>query len=207
MFHQERAGGPGLGDVLITDAPAAIRPFDDVIPLRRVTVIGVVVAGVEIAVIVEAELLRVAETIREHFEVCPVRIAAQHTARIRISKLFTLFRNDVETAIAAGKIKFPIRPESQPVQIMAFKTKSHPVTGRHDFAFIAHAGFPVVAQHPQVGHVCKINIPLPLEHPGGNAIFQRIETIRPDHRAVASPTAGTVFEQPDAVGILRQLLP
>ena len=207
IFHQQRAGRFGFGDVLIPHAPTAVGSFDDVEPLGRVTVVGVVVAGIQIAVIVEAEFLRIAQAVGENFQVRAVRVAAQHTAHVGIDQLLSLFGGDVETAIATREIELAIRPETQAVQVMAFKAVPHAVTGRHDFSLIAHAGLFVVAQHPQVRHVAEIDIPLPLQHAGGDAVFERVKSIGPDDGLIASPAAGTVFQQSDAVRVLRQFLP
>src|SRR6185437_5524989 len=67
---------------LISNAPAAVSPFHDVDPARRIAEVGVVGAGHEIAEIIKAELLRIAQPGGEDLEVLAVHIAAKNPAGV-----------------------------------------------------------------------------------------------------------------------------
>jgi hypothetical protein len=66
---QPRAGRLGGLDVLVADAPASVAAFYDVNPPRRVAVVAVVVASEQVAVVVEHQLLRVAQARGEDLDV------------------------------------------------------------------------------------------------------------------------------------------
>ena len=65
---------------LVADAPAVVSPFDNVDQSGWVAVVGVVVAGEEIAVLVEDELLRIAQARGIQFQPGAVGIAAEDGA-------------------------------------------------------------------------------------------------------------------------------
>ena len=72
-----------VGQVLVGHPPAAVAPFDDVDPAGLVAAVGVVVAGEEVAVVVERQLLRIAQAGGEHLQVRAIELAAQHRAGLR----------------------------------------------------------------------------------------------------------------------------
>ena len=90
FLRVERSPRVGTLHELIADAPAAVAAFHDVNPARLIAAVGVVVAGEKISVLIENQVLRIAQAESEHFEVGAVRIATEdatgvgfaHTAAI-----------------------------------------------------------------------------------------------------------------------------
>ncbi len=207
VFHQQRPGIARLADVLVPNAPAAVRPFDEIKPFGGVAVIGVVVAGEKVAVVVEAELLRIAQAGAEKLEVGAVGVAAEDAAGVRVIEEFALLGLYGKPSIPAGEVEFAVRPEAQAVKIVALKIVAHAVTGGEDLPFIADACAFGIAQHVEAGNVAEVNVPFALEHPGGDAVQQIVEALGPDDGVIASPAARAIFQQPNTIGIFRQLLP
>ena len=83
LFAIERSA---IGQVLIVHPPTGVAAFDDIDPPRAVAAVGVVVAGEEIAVIVEGEFLRIAQARRDDFQVAAIGLAAKDAARVRIDQ-------------------------------------------------------------------------------------------------------------------------
>src|SRR5688572_23264584 len=67
---------------LPTDAPAEVRALHHVMPARLVAAIAVVVGREKVAVVVEGEFLRVAQTPRNHLELAAIRVRAKDAAGI-----------------------------------------------------------------------------------------------------------------------------
>src|SRR5439155_12206304 len=103
--------------VLVAAAPAAVAAFDDVDPACLVAVIGVVVAGEEIAVLVEGELLGIAQAGRDNLQLRAVGITAQHGTGVG-TRHGPALGLDVEAAIAAAEIDFAVRAKAQSVHVM-----------------------------------------------------------------------------------------
>jgi hypothetical protein len=69
--------------VLVTRAPAVVAAFDEMQHATRVRTSRVVVHGPEISVVIERELLRIAQAGAEDFEVATIGFATQHAAGVR----------------------------------------------------------------------------------------------------------------------------
>ena len=82
FLRVERSARVGTFHELIADAPAAIAAFHDINPARLIAAVGVVVAGEQVAVLIENQVLRIAQAESEHFEFGAVRVATEDTARV-----------------------------------------------------------------------------------------------------------------------------
>src|SRR5215207_3481346 len=69
--------GAAVGQILISHPPAAVAPFDDVYPAGLIAAVAVVVAREEVAVVVERQLLRVAEAGGKNLQVPAIELAAE----------------------------------------------------------------------------------------------------------------------------------
>ena len=96
-------------DELVADPPAAVAPLDDVDPARPVAAVGVVVAGEEIAVLIECQLLRVAEPGGEDLQLGAVGVAAQDRAGVGNGERVAVDGRHVEPAVADAEIEPAIR--------------------------------------------------------------------------------------------------
>ncbi len=124
-FHGPRLIGPV--DELVADPPAAVAPFDQVDPARLVAAVGVVVAGEQVAELVERQLLRVAETRGEDLQLGAVGVAAEHRAGVGHRQLAAVDGRHVEAAVADAEVEPPVGPEPQAVQVVAQEARR----GRH----------------------------------------------------------------------------
>src|SRR6266513_73388 len=105
-------GGTCEGAVCQDSRPHSCSALHQVGPPRRVAGVAVVVAGPEVPLRVERELLRVAQARREQLEAGPVRVAAHHAARVGIVQ----DPLDVDAAVADREIELPVGPEPQAVE-------------------------------------------------------------------------------------------
>ena len=108
------ARGDTAFEELVTDPPAAVAALDEIDPAGLVAAIGVVVAGEEVAELIESQLLRVAQARGEDLELGAVGIAAQHGAGIRHGQGLAVACCDVEAAVADAEIEPAVGPESRP---------------------------------------------------------------------------------------------
>ncbi len=56
-------------EVLKVHPPTCVAAFDDIHPPSHVATVGVVLAGKQVAIVIECQLLRIAKSVGEHFEV------------------------------------------------------------------------------------------------------------------------------------------
>ena len=113
--------------VLPADAPAGVAALDDVNPALAIALIGVVVAGEEIAVFVEREFLRIAQPAGNDLHVGAVRLAAEDSAFIGEREHLAFLRRHMRAAIAEGEIKPAIRTEDQAVHVVAGEGEAHAI--------------------------------------------------------------------------------
>ena len=66
--------------MLVADAPAAVATFDQVHQALLVALVAVVVAGEQVAVFVERQLLRIAQAVVHDLELGAVGVGAVHRA-------------------------------------------------------------------------------------------------------------------------------
>ncbi len=87
FLRVERSARVGAFHELIADAPAAVAAFHHVNPARLIAAVGVVVAGEQVSVLIENQVLRITQAESEHFEFGAVRIAAEDAARVGFAHL------------------------------------------------------------------------------------------------------------------------
>ena len=114
---------------LPADAPAEVRTLHDVMPAGLVAAIAVIVGGEEIAVIVERQLLRIAQSPSDDLEVAAVPIRTEDAARVgdqlrreagdRILDLREEIR--VRAAVGDGPVELAIGTEDKPVHVVSAK--------------------------------------------------------------------------------------
>src|SRR5439155_19925834 len=81
----DRPGRIRLSHELIADAPAAVAPFDDINPSCFITAVRIVVTGEEIPVLIENQILRVAQPEGEDLQLRAIGIATEHATSIRFA--------------------------------------------------------------------------------------------------------------------------
>ena len=106
---------------LVADPPAAIAAFDEIDPACAVAAIGVVIAGEQVAELIERQLLRVAQAGGKDLELGAVGVAAQDRAGIRHGERFAVNGCHVEAAVADAEIEPAVGPELEAVQVVAQK--------------------------------------------------------------------------------------
>src|SRR5204863_7604826 len=158
---------------LKSDAPAAIAAFNQVHPARWIAAIGIIVAGEEIAVLIERKLLWVAQAVGENFEIGAIWIAAIHGARLGILNT-ALLRFNTCAAVANAKIQLPVRAKAQAMQVVPNKADTHSVTVVQRFFRIGDAIIVFVLQQPKVRNVGEVHVALAGEDARGNPIRNTI---------------------------------
>ena len=98
---------------LVTDAPAAVAAFDDMHQPLHVAVVAVVVAGEQVAVIVEHERLRIAQTGGDSSNSVPSGLQ-RNTAPVSGTSMTPLPCLYVGAAIADAVIELAVGPNTRP---------------------------------------------------------------------------------------------
>src|SRR5262249_54875719 len=104
---------------LVTDPPAAVAPFDEIDPARAVAAVGVILAGKEVAELIEGELLRVSQAGRDYLELRAIGVTAQDRAGVRYGQGLAVKRRHVEAAVAHGEIEPAVGSELEAMQVVA----------------------------------------------------------------------------------------
>ena len=102
--------------------PARVAALHHVDDARAVPAVAIVVAREEIPVVVEGELLRIAQPLREHLEVAAVGVDAKHRAAPRIHgrhQLPAFARPHVVAAVADREVDLAVGAEREAVHVVA----------------------------------------------------------------------------------------
>ncbi len=200
----ELLGVPGASagrevEVLIAHPPAAVAAFDDVDPAGLVAAVGVVVAGKQIAEVVEGEFLGISQAGGVDFEVRPVRLAAEDRAAIRSVEVLAFLRRDVQAAVADGEIEPPVRAHLEAVEVVAEEGDVDAVAGAQGFLDLGLAVAVLVPQSPEVGDAGVEDVPFAGEQAGADAVGGVLEAIGEDGRVVGLAVAVAVLYEPHAL--------
>ena len=109
---------------LVTDSPATVATFDHVHPTGFVPAVGVVVAGEQVAVLVERQLLRVAQSVGEHFEFRAIGIAPQHRTGVGHGQ-GSVFGFEVKPAVADAEVEPTIGAHPQAMEVVTEESDVH----------------------------------------------------------------------------------
>ena len=120
----ELLGVPGASrgrevEVLVAHPPAAVAPLDDVDPAGLVAAVGVVVAGEQVAVVVEGEFLRVPQAGGEDLQVRPVGLAAEDRAGVGGDEVLAFLGGDVQAAVADREVEPAVGAHLEAVEVVA----------------------------------------------------------------------------------------
>ena len=110
---------PAVGQPLEADAPTRVAAFLDLHETRAIAAVAVVVAREQVAAVVEAQLLRVAQAAMHDLEAAAVQLAAQHGAVVREVEQRAFLGRHREAAVADREVEAPVRPHDEPVQVVA----------------------------------------------------------------------------------------
>src|SRR5206468_1289392 len=160
---------------LITDPPANVAAFNHVNPAGLVATVRIVVAGKQVSVWIENEVLRVAQAEREHLEVGTVRIAAENAACVRFADLPAIGQLHVRAAVADAEINLSVRTEMHAVRIVADETNPHAKSVMQRLAEISDAIAVGVAQQPEIRDVRVPHSPLARQDAGPDALQRSVE--------------------------------
>ena len=185
-------------DPLVRIAPAAVAALDHVDPTRAVAAVGVVVAGPQVAVVVEGQLLRIAQAGGEDLEVGAVELAAQHRTRVRVRVGLALVF-DVEAAVADREVEPPVDPQLDAVQVVAEQRDVDAIARLQDLARIGHAVAVVVPQEPQVRDAAVVQVAATRQQPGRDAVGVLVEAVGEDLRGVGHAVAVRVGQETQAL--------
>jgi hypothetical protein len=182
---------------LIADPPTAISAWDDIHPPGRIAAVGVVVAGEEVAILVESQLLGIAEPVMEDLEVGPIRIAPKHGAGVGIVEHSTSSFN-VEPAIAAAEIDPAVGPHFEAVQVVAGVAGVNAETIGQRLSGVGFVLALGVVEQPKVGNAGEPHAPFAREHAGRDAAGGRVETVGEDHRLIVIAVAFGIGQKANA---------
>ena len=184
--------------VLVVHPPPRVGVLREVHPPRLVAAVRVVVAGEQIAEVIECQLLRIAESGAEDLQLGAVQLTAKDRPLIGHVQLALLGRNR-ETAIPNGEIKPSVRADDQPVHVMSAKGDSHPEAVVEINPFVRAAVSILVSKLPQFGDAGVEDFAVDRQNTRSRPLFDGIEAVGEDSRFVGLAIAIGVLQQADAV--------
>ena len=188
-----------LLDPLVRLTPADLGGFDHMHPTRTVATVRVVVAGPQVAPIVEGQFLRIAQARGVDLEVAAVEVRAQHSARVRTVEQHAFLVDDLEAAIADRPIQQAIGAELNAVHVVAQQGHADAPTRALLRALI---GLQIAVGVGELPHGRDAGVPdltLVLEQACSNAIGSCAEAVRKDLVAVDLAVSVGVHEHLDAL--------
>ena len=201
LFPVERTA---IRQVLVRHSPASVAALHDVHPPRLVAAIRVVVAGEQVAEVVERQLLRISQPVREDLEIRTVGVAAEHRAALRVFPSAAIGEH-VVAAIAQAEIDLAIRSRDQAMQVVSAKRVSHPVAVVERRAFLGDAIAIGVPQFPQIGDAGVVDRTAVKQHAGAGAVADAIELFREHRRHVRLPVPIAIDKQSQSIVMTREV--
>ena len=193
----------GLGDPLVRLPPAGVHAFDHVHEARLVAAVGVVVDGPQLAVLVEHELLRIAQAGREDLEVRAVEVAAQHRSVELVAQPRTVRLRHAETTVAAGEIELAIGADAQAVQVMSDEREADAVARAQHALGVRHVIAIRVFELPQARHAGRVDLAFVLEHARDDPVRRGAELIGVDRARIREAVTVGVPHPLHALAVLR----
>ena len=136
---------------LVVHVPARLAAFHDVDDARAVAAVGVVVAGEEVAPLVEGQFLRIPQRMREDLQVRTVRLAAEDGTREDALEVLPLLVRHVVAAVADRPVDAAVGSGGEAVHVVTAQRGAHTEAGEHLLAHVGDAGSLGVLEAPQVG--------------------------------------------------------
>src|SRR5258705_13334276 len=113
--------------------------------------VAVVVGADDVAVLVEREILRIAQTAGEDLLLAAVEIGAPDHAAVRVGELASLPRRDMDAEVALLPVEPSIGADEWPGVTVAAEPDVHSRAVRQRFLRVDHAIAIRVAEAPEVG--------------------------------------------------------
>ena len=186
-----------LGQPLPADGPSVVRPLQHQCPAGLVTAVAVVVTSPKIALVVEAQLLRIAQALGEKFEVRPIRLAAKHGAAVGQLNHASLAIGHRGPAIRDREVDAAVGSLGQAVEIVSAKrhvdskTMQQPVPrGRRRRSFRIGGG-----ESPQIRNAGEPHIRPLRQHACRHSAHASLKAVRKGHGLVGMARLGAVPNQ------------
>jgi len=154
---------------LYHDLTATLRQIN---PARRVATVRVVVAGPEVAELIEDQFLRIAQACSEDFQIRAVGIAAIDDAGLAVLDDFALLVFDVGAAITDAEVDSSFGTESQAMQVVSDKGHTNSITVMEHLRVIGNAVTIGIADCPQIRNTRVVNGSVVFENPRSGTVQQ-----------------------------------
>ncbi len=176
--------------VLVVVPPAGIGTLGDVEEtLALALAVGIVIDGEDVSVLVEGDLLGVAEAAGENFKTRSVRVGPQHGALVRGEVVRPFLGGDVGPLVADGPVDAPVGAEGGAVHVVAGVSDVDAETLDEGFALVGFSVPGGIAEFPDIGSDGGIDVAPPCEDAGCDAGHIGVESISEKglgvHHAVA----------------------
>ncbi len=196
------------GQRLIGHRPARLTALDDVDEARRIAAVPVVVAGEEVAVVVESELLGIAKSRGEDLEVAAVGIHTKYGAAPgsdrRLEHAAALERQ-VVAAVSDREVELPVGPPGKAVEIVATEGGLHTEAALELFLLLGNAIAVFVLDLVDRGNVRDPDRALA----GLDAGDETRELVVPGAElgaAIGDAVAVDVLDRDQAIGLAREVV-
>ena len=187
---------------LVVHVPARLAAFHDVDDARAVAAVGVVVAGEEVAPLVEGQFLRIPQRMREDLQARAVRLAAEDGTREDALEVLPLLVGDVVAAVADRPVDAAVGPGGQAVHVVPAQRGAHAEAGEHLLAHVGDAGARGVLEAPQVRDARVPDRTIEIHHARARAVERLIDGAAEGRHLVRHAVTVRVDEVRDPVLLL-----
>ena len=198
-----------VGKILKRHAPAAVSALDDLHESGLVAGVAVVVAGEQVAEVVEGEFLRVAQALVNHFQAAAVGLAPQHRAAVGDHDPVGADR-DVEAAVTDGKIDPAVGAFAEAVHVVAEEGELHAEALVQRRPLVGPAVVVRVAEPPEVRDAGVVDGAVADEDAGADAVEDVVEAVGEDGRRLEAAVAVGIDEPAQPVvlaGVVVEVRP
>src|SRR5690606_34500010 len=122
-----------------------------------VAAVAVVVAGEEVAIVVECQLLRIAQATGKLLQVRAIEVAAENGATFRI-RIVPVPLTDVVAPVANAEIELAVGTDDQPVHVVAAEGIANAVSLAQDVALVTAAVAVAVDELIQLRNVRVVDL-------------------------------------------------
>ncbi len=162
---------------LMAHVPAGVAALQRIHHAGEVADVARVVEGEKVAVFIEGEFLRIAQTFAKQLETAAVGLAAKDRPATGSRDDLAVFRRDVIAAIANGKIEPTIRAARDAVEIVADEGNAHAEARGDGFLGIRDTVIVLVCQLPHIRNAGEINRVVLREHREADAVERFVKPI------------------------------
>ncbi len=179
--------------------PARVSSLQGVDHAGDVADVAGIIKSEQVAVVVEGELLRVAQAITVNFEVGSVVVTAENRTAPGAGESFAFLGGEMVTAVPNGEIEPAVGSANDAVQVVPDKRNPNTESVSDGLVRISYAIIIFVLHFPQAGNAGEIDRAVIRQQRKADAVEFAFEVIREQGAMISSAIAVFIFQSNDPV--------